>query len=264
MKSLSFDGMTHLYDETRVFNPACFRAALDHLVERFPPQRYHHVFKPGIGTGRIAIPLARKGYRITGVDISDRMLGVLRRRLARSKKPLQVSCQIADVTELPFPDGAFDMAVAVHLFYFISEWKKAADEIMRVVKPGHPLVLMHTGTGMEIPLLNERYRELCAQHAHGISDIGASSTAEVLAYFKIQGCRTHPVRERWHWTSRIRLENALSYVESRAYSFTSFAPDDIHLMVMERLMSEAKERFGSLATEVEVPNQIYYVVVTRR
>jgi len=226
MKYLSFDGMVELYDETRVFNKNCFNAALDFLIEKFPPQIFSKVFEPGIGTGRIAIPLADRGYQITGVDISEEMLTLLKIRLAQAKEPLRISYQKADVTKLPFPDAAFDMAIAVHLFYFIQEWRKAADELLRVVRRGGPVVLMHTGTGAEIPFLNERYKELSAEEGFSIKEIG--------------------------------------YMKSRAYSFTTTAPDDTHLMIMGRLESEMHHRFDSLTTAVEVPNQIYLVLILRK
>jgi len=263
MKSLPFDGMVELYDETRIFDRNCFNAVLDFLVEKFPPQIFSQVFEPGIGTGRIAIPLADRGYWITGVDISEEILAFLKNRLAQSKEPLRISYQKADVTELPFPDAAFDMAIAVHLFYFVQEWKKAADEVLRVVRPGGPIVLMHTGTGTEIPLLNERYKEFSAEQGFSIKELGVKSTTEVVDYFRSLGCHIETVRDRWQWTSRIRLDKAIDYMKYRAYSFTTTAPDDTHSMIMGRLESEMRHQFGSLTTTVEVPNQIYLVLILR-
>jgi predicted ferric reductase len=156
------------------------------------------------------------------------------------------------------------MAVAVHLFYFIQEWEKAANEILRVVRREGPIVLMHTGTGGEIPFLNERYKELSAEQGFSIKDIGVKSTGEVVDYLKALGYHAESVRDRWQWTARVRLDKALGYMKSRAYSFTTIAPDDVHSLVMGRLESELRHRFGSLTTEVEVPNQVYLVVITRQ
>jgi ubiquinone/menaquinone biosynthesis C-methylase UbiE len=263
MTSLSFDNMVASYDETRVFDRDCFDSALDFLVERFPPQVFSRIFEPGIGTGRIAIPLAENGYHITGVDISEKMLLVLKKRLAGSGRSWPVRFQKADVTELPFSDGAFDIVIAVHLFYFIRQWRKAAEEALRVVRDGGPVVLIHTGMGTEIPFLNERYKELCAEQGCSIEGIGVKSTREVVDYFGELGCWVEWVRDRWQWISRIRLDRALGYVESRAYSFTTFAPDDIHSIAIKRLESELKHRFGDLSTKVEIPNQIYMVLIFR-
>ena len=264
VKSLSFDSMVNLYDETRTFDRDCFDSALDFLVERFPPCDYGNVLEPGIGTGRIAIPLTERGYRTTGIDISEEMLSILKYRLARSKKPLQISVQKADMTDLPFPDASFDMVVAVHLFWFIKQWRKAVDEILRVVRSDGPVVLIHTGMGAEIPFLNNRYKELCAEQGYPIESVWVKSTTEVIDYVIEQGYRVEQIRDRWRWTSHIRLDKALSYVKSRAYSFTTFAPDSVHEIVVGRLESELKEQFGSLTTVIDVPNQIYLVFIMGR
>lgn len=264
MQSLSFDSMFELYDQTRVFDRDCFDAALDLLVKRFPPQVFNQVLEPGVGTGRIAVPLVERGYRITGVDISEEMLALLKKTLTGPRRSWPIFFQRADATRLPFPDAAFDMAIVVHLFYFIREWKNASDEILRVVKDEGPVILMHTGTGAEIPFLNERYKELCAEQGCPIKEIGVKSTREVVNYFEDLGCHTEWIRDRWQWTWHIRLNTALDYVKSRAYSFTTVVPDDVHSVVIGRLKSELQRRFGDLSTEVEIPNQVYLVVVSRR
>jgi len=264
MKSLSFDSMVDFYDETRVFDRDCFDSALDFLVDKFTPERFGSIFYPGIGTGRIAIPLAERGYRVAGVDISTKMLALLKKRLMQSRQPLRISFQRADVVALPFRDAAFDIAICVHLFYFIPNWPKAVAEILRVVRRDGPVILMHTGTGMELPFLNARYKELCTEQGCLIEEIGVKSTREVTDYVNNLGCDVEWLRDRWQWTSRIRLDSALCYVKSRAYSFTTIASDDIHSRVIKKLESELQHRFGSLTTEVEVPNQINFFVVLRR
>jgi len=255
--------MVDLYDETRVFNVGCFNLALDFLVKRFPPQTFNRVLEPGIGTGRIAIPLAERGYRIIGVDISGKMLGLLKKQMNQLKRPLPLSFQIANVTELPFRTATFDAAVVVHLFYFIREWKKAVQEILRAVKNDGPVILMHTGTGTEIPFLNQRYKDLCANQGCLIPDVGVKSTSEVVDYCSSLSYHAEWIRDRWKWASHIRLDKALYYLKSRAYSFTIVASNHVHTNAIERLESELQHQFDSLRTEVECPNQVYLVVITK-
>lgn len=264
VKSLSFDSMAGLYDETRVFDRSSFNSAVDFLVERFPPNKFGSIFYPGIGTGRIAIPLAERGYRITGIDISREMLALLKKRLTQARQPLPVSFQKADVTKIPFADETFDIAIAVHLFYFIAEWKQAVGEILRVGKGNGPLILMNTGAGTEIPFLNERYKELCSENGCSIQEIGVKSTREVVDYCESLGFQTEWIRDRWQWDQHIRLDKALDYIRLRAYSFTTFASDDVHSTVLERLEFELLQKFGGLTTEVAIPNQIYFAVILRR
>ena len=261
MKSLSFDGLVKFYDETRVFDADCFTAALSFLVGKFPPQKFSSVLEPGIGTGRIAIPLAQRGYQVVGVDISEEMLAMLKTRLTDLNLSLPISFQEADVTSLPLASATFDAVVTTHLFYFIRNWKEAIAEILRVVRDGGPTILIHTGMGMEIPLLNQRYKELCAEQGCPINSVGIKSTREVVDYCEHIGCRVEQVRNRWQWTAHIRLKDALGYMKARAYSFTTFAPNTVHSVAIERLACELQQQYEDLSTEIEVPNQIYIVVV---
>jgi hypothetical protein len=70
-------------------------------------------------------------------------------------------------------------------------------------------------------------------------------------------------RDRWCWTSHIRPDEALGYVRSRAYSFATFAPDEVHSAAVERLEAESRRRFDSLSSTVEVPNEIRLAVILR-
>jgi SAM-dependent methyltransferase len=93
------------------------------------------------GFGRHSIPLARAGYRVTGVDRSEALLAEARRRTGGARRPKLVR---ADYRELPFADASFD--AAVNLFTSLGylgddEDTRALAEIGRVLRPGARLVL---------------------------------------------------------------------------------------------------------------------------
>jgi ubiquinone/menaquinone biosynthesis C-methylase UbiE len=92
------------------------------------------------GFGRHSIPLARAGYRVTGVDRSEALLAEAGRR-AGDGGPKLVR---ADYRELPFPDASFD--AAINLFTSLGylgdeEDTRALAEFGRVLRPGARLVL---------------------------------------------------------------------------------------------------------------------------
>lgn len=263
-ESLSFDNMTALYDETRTWDDKCFSAALDYLEARFPPARFRKVFEPGIGNGRITIPLAGRGYDVTGVDISSEMLSLLHDRMLGHPHLANITFLKADVTSLPFPDAEFDMTVVVHLFYFIPDWKTAVDELTRVIKPGGSLILMHTGSGQEIPEINQRYKELCADLGFTINQMGVSSTSEVVQYLQESGRTVALIQDRWRWTTHIQIKRALQYMQHRAYSFTTLAPDAIHHEALARLSKELINRYGNMNTVLEIPNQISLAIIANQ
>ncbi len=177
--------------------------------------------------------------------------------------PLPVVYQIADATALPFPTASFDMALVVHLFYFVPQWRRAVSEPVRVVKVGRPIILMHTGYGTEVPWLIEQYKAKCAANGYPAEHIGARSTQDVMAYAESVGCHVEGIRDRWRWLARIPLEQALSHLGARAYSCTTVAPDGLRRQIMAALRADALEHFGSLDCEAEVPNQISLAILTR-
>src|SRR3954467_14499360 len=93
------------------------------------------------GFGRHSVPLARAGYRVTGVDRSAALLEEARRRAGGERRPKWVA---ADYRELPFADASFD--AALNLFSSLGylgdeEDTKALAEIGRVLRPSGRLVI---------------------------------------------------------------------------------------------------------------------------
>jgi ubiquinone/menaquinone biosynthesis C-methylase UbiE len=260
MEPISFDTMAVVYDKTRIYDAGCFGGALDCITEKFHPRDFPHLFEPGIGTGRIALEFAARGYRVTGVDVSQDMLDLLQQKLNNLKPVPPVSYRKADVIRLPFPDNSFDICVAVHFFHLIPEWQKAVDEVLRVLKPEAPLVLLYTGYGTEIPSLKDRYSELCQELGYTYESAGIKSAGELLGYLAKRGRVHEEFRDRWQWTHRMQLGTTLGYMKKRAYSFTTPTPEKIHAEAMRLLEIESLEKNRNLATEVEVPNEIFFIL----
>lgn len=107
------------------------------------------------GFGRHAVPLARAGYRVVGVDRSGSLLDEAQRRAGDGRWPKLVR---ADYRELPFADESFDAAVNMFtsLGYLGDEQDtRVLVEIGRVLRPGGRLVI----ESMHRDLLVRRFRE---------------------------------------------------------------------------------------------------------
>ena len=52
------------------------------MIEQFAARCDSPILELGCGTGRLLVPLARKGYDVTGVDVSEAMLGRAQRKVA--------------------------------------------------------------------------------------------------------------------------------------------------------------------------------------
>ena len=262
MRSLSFDGLSVLYDQTRTADPTCLAAALNWVAARFPPTQFRRLLEPGIGTGRVALPLANRGYQVIGADISEEMLSVCMARNQTIEAASGLHCVRADTISLPFSADAFDLCLAVHLFYFIPKWRQAVQEMLRVLRPGGALILLHTGFGAEVPHLNTRYRELAQNQDYDFPVYGVRSTTEVVEYATSLGCTSERIEEQsWKWVACLRQRDALGYLASRTYSFTKDVPEVVHQSVMDSLRHEA-DAAGGMDAIIEVPNRISIVVLT--
>jgi SAM-dependent methyltransferase len=64
------------------------------------------VLELGCGTGRIALPIARAGGAVVGIDRSEAMLARARRRVVRARSAGAVRLVRGDIRQLPFPSGS--------------------------------------------------------------------------------------------------------------------------------------------------------------
>jgi len=70
------------------------------------------VLELGCGTGRVALPVARQGVTVVGIDRSAPMLDRARTRVKRARLQSRVQLVRADIRQLPFPDRSFPLVMA--------------------------------------------------------------------------------------------------------------------------------------------------------
>jgi SAM-dependent methyltransferase len=89
------------------------------------------------GQGRHAVPLARLGYRVTGLDLSRPLLA---RAAAAAAGGQPVGLVAADMRRLPFADGRFDAVLNLfHAFGYLEDQTQdelVLAEVARVLAPG--------------------------------------------------------------------------------------------------------------------------------
>lgn len=136
--SVSFDRAAEFYDETRGFPPRQAAPVAALFAQAAGLTSTSRVLEVGVGTGRVALPLAAvTGARVTGVDISRQMLA----RLVAKRSTERVMPVEADITRLPLASGLFDAVLAVHVFHLIPGWQGALLEVARVLRPGGTLMV---------------------------------------------------------------------------------------------------------------------------
>ena len=143
------------------------RAAIIAAVAAVRPSR---VLEVGCGWGELARRIAGEvDTDVIATDLSPHMV-----ELARAGG---VAAEVADVQDLPFADGNFDVAVAAWMLYHVPDRDRAVSELARVLRPGGRLVattnsLLHlhelrelVGSGRStIAFSRESGGELLARH----------------------------------------------------------------------------------------------------
>ena len=88
----------------------------------------------GCGTGVVAITAARQGAQVTAADLTPELLA---RAMENGKiAGVSVEWHEADVEQLPFPNGAFDVVVSQFAHMFAPRPDVAIAEMLRVLRPG--------------------------------------------------------------------------------------------------------------------------------
>ncbi len=89
----------------------------------------HNILDLGCGTGLASAPLIERGYHVTGVDPSEPMLAIAKRKLPSA------TWQVGNAESLPFKDGSFDAVISGQAFHRMDA-EAAIAEVRRVLRPG--------------------------------------------------------------------------------------------------------------------------------
>ncbi|HEY7349399.1 MAG TPA: class I SAM-dependent methyltransferase [Ktedonobacterales bacterium] len=271
-QSLAFDRAAPLYDATRGYPPDVeeqIGAAIIKAANAQPETRFLEV---GVGTGRIALPIARQGYDYTGVDISEPMLDRLRAKVAELQQaaassavaPIQLQLAVADMTALPFPAGSFDVVVAVHVFHLVSAWRQAVEEALRVLRPGG--VFLHCWDERLAPggeELQEHWVEIVRELGSEVGILGAERRVLVTDYLRERGLSVEVLRTVI-WETRESPRDTFGYIAQRIWSRTWLVPDEVFAASIERLESWATNRYGARYTTPRPMSHQFIISRARR
>jgi len=241
---LGFDRIASRYDATRGLPPEVGERLAETIARLTAATAATRFFEPGIGTGRIALPLLRRGHSYTGVDLAPRMLAELRDRARGVPGSLHVV--VADASDLPFPDDAFDVAICSHVLHLVPEWPRALDELRRVLQP-RGVLLEVSETARPLNPRRElmlEWARICAQLGHPGEPPGARR-ADVLARLRRQGARLLEF-DAASWEQAATPAALCAEFAQRVWSPTWALPDDVLAVASADLLRWAQQRFGDI------------------
>jgi ubiquinone/menaquinone biosynthesis C-methylase UbiE len=109
-------------------------SSADKFVDRLEIASGMRALDVATGTGNVAVPLARKGAVVTGVDIATNLLAQARERAIA--EGLMIAFDEGDAEQLPYADATFDVVVSMFGAMFAPRPELVASEMARVLKPG--------------------------------------------------------------------------------------------------------------------------------
>ncbi|GAB2680798.1 class I SAM-dependent methyltransferase [Kribbella swartbergensis] len=97
----------------------------------------------GCGSGHAAVRLAERFERVVGVDLSEPMIGIARRKRARPN----VEYRVADVFEVE--DRGFDLVYSHTMMHHLPDYRAGLEHLKSLVRPG--------GTVAVVDNVSDRY-----------------------------------------------------------------------------------------------------------
>lgn len=112
---------------------------IEQLFQNIDTSNINNVLEVGCGAGMLAGYLSEKHQmRVTGTDVDPEQIETAKRF---HKENNRLNFFTADATDLPFKDSEFDLVLSFMVMHHIHNWKKAFEEINRVLRPGGILII---------------------------------------------------------------------------------------------------------------------------
>jgi len=109
------------------------------VLDRVGLARGQRVLDAGCGSGVFLRMAADRGATVAGLDASERLLALARRRVP------DADLRLGDLDHLPFDDDVFDVVTGFNSFFFAADMVGALREAGRAARPGAPVVIQVWG-----------------------------------------------------------------------------------------------------------------------
>lgn len=213
------------------------------------------VLEPGVGTGRIALPLVAAGCDVVGVDLSAEMLGALagrdvdRLRLVRS-----------DITRLPFRSQSFDAAVCVHVLHLVDS-RSVLRQLLELLRQGGYIVLARDwiDPASFAGQLRNVFRQAVVDLAESVDfPEGARGHVQHLIALGAEPIAEGAEQTAVEWQTQLSPRQVLDGIRSRDDAESWVLPDALLARVMARLDAYAAEHWDDLSAAQPVTRRFVY------
>ena len=175
------------------------RLALREIVAPEQPQR---ILDLACGTGDFSIAIARKmaaGSQLTGLDLSEGMLAIMRKKLARKGLEAKIRTLCGDACATGLPDASFDRITIAFGIRNFPDREAGLREVLRLLRPGGKIVILELSVS-ENPVIGSVYK---LYFKHILPIIGGAVSGDWKAYrYLPASVLAFPNRTQWMETMR--------------------------------------------------------------
>lgn len=215
------------------------------------------------GDGCLTVPCAKHGIRIISGDISNTMMSILQERAKHNRISLDnvLLCRM-NALDLPLIDNSVDCVVANSVLHLISNPQKVLDEIHRILKPGGKFICRDDAPGKkpELGVEHEKENQMYFQIVNGIysaywKELGEQGIGAKKYSWKFDrdtACRnmfksveTKYIKRGIPYFNRL-IDTFLPRFLGKGFSDQSGVPDNLHKSVCDKVVADARNKYGEL------------------
>ncbi|MCC5915911.1 MAG: bifunctional demethylmenaquinone methyltransferase/2-methoxy-6-polyprenyl-1,4-benzoquinol methylase UbiE [Cryomorphaceae bacterium] len=139
-----FDNIAHSYDRlNHILSLGIDKGWRRKLLKMAQKGKSEKILDVATGTGDLAIALSKLNpKKIIGVDISNGMLEIGRKKVAKRVLEKQIELIYGDSENLPFEDNSFDLVTVAFGVRNFENLEKGMREMLRVLKPGGQILVL--------------------------------------------------------------------------------------------------------------------------
>lgn len=248
---------------TTTYSDMSFRSIAEryNVINSIPPQAqeqigsaivalaagHGRILDMGCGAGRIALPVARAGGRVVGIDLERAML---LQAAAATGETIQAAFVHGDITRLPLASAIFGVVLSINVLHLVPAWQNVLAEAVRVLQPGG---LFIQGRDWLDPdscagILRAKLRETVMALAPGLRPTAAASPAVMANALTALGGSHDAEQIAARWAVDISPAALVDQMEQRAHNET--------WMLDEGLLREAVKQLRHwIAVEWDDPAQ---------
>ncbi|MBU1622946.1 MAG: methyltransferase domain-containing protein [Nanoarchaeota archaeon] len=231
----TFGPISSLYDKARISYPS---ALIDDIIA-FSGVENGKVLDVGCGTGQATILFAERGFYVTGVDISQQMIDVAKRKC--SSLP-NVDFKVGTFEEVELPEGSLDIVLSGMAWHWVAP-EGRYEKVHRILKDNGTLALFWSYQQKEksdfitnVGKILDKYDGVNRGQAGSLVKETADSTyAELKDSSLFTSVETREYEESFEFTKQRYLDLVVSY------GWVQKLPDEKRRSLVEELQELYKK-----------------------